>query len=434
MGAVPPINMKRIFAYLIIIVIFSNCSDKLTQDKYAQLIKAYSEQNYFKLDNLMSETKLNKREPTLLLCKAKLDYVFNRPESSNILINKILDKYSAYFNDTIIADLYFMKSNNEDRLQDYENACLNAQLLLEKYSHVYDSSFIREMEDDILIRKTLSGIPKMVIKQDADTRIPIKRDIAGLLNVPVIINNDSTDFIFDTGANKSVIVKSLANKYGARIFLPKINIYGFTGYRFESELCLIDIKIGDITIKNSVFIVLPDSLLSFGNGAYVIKGIIGFPVISALKELIFEDEKFLSIPKEPAQYNLRNFALREANPVILVKYRNDTLPFHFDTGADRTVLFATFLNKYKDEITENYKKLTVKMAGAGGDIETEAYLIDSVMLSAGEAQLQLDSLEVLTELLNANQRHVYGNFGQDFIKNFSKMEINFKSMHIKFSN
>jgi hypothetical protein len=136
----------------------------------------------------------------------------------------------------------------------------------------------------------------------------------------------------------------------------------------------------------------------------------------------------------PENRNLRNFMLDDLTPVIMVNYKNDTLPFHFDTGAGKTIFFATFLNKYKSDIVGRFEKTTVKLAGAGGYVETESYLMDSVVISAGGVQMQLDSSLVLTEFLSHEHQNFYGNFGQDLIQEYSEMTINFKSMWIRFAN
>jgi hypothetical protein len=426
--------MRNNLFFLIVLILFTGCTTKLSKEQNAKLFKIYNERNYFKLDNLMSRIEDKNNDPDWQLYKSKLDYVFNRSEESNFLINRLLKKKSGYFNDTTIADLHYMLAYNADRIQDYALATKEGELLISKYQHLYDSSFVSVLKDDLNIWKMLIGIPKMETKINFETQISLKKDIAGLLNIPVINNNDNdtTDFVFDTGANISVIVKSLATKLGATILKNKIYVYAFTGNRFESELGIASFKLGNIEIKNSVFLVFPDSLLSFVNGAYKIKGVIGFPVMNALKEFTLKENKVLIIPQIPEEKKFRNMALDDATPVIMVNYANDTLPFHFDTGADRTILYSNFYNKYKDKIAES-SKIKNKIGGAGGAIDAETYILDSAMIYAGNSNCQIYGLQILTKQLGDEQKYLYGNFGQDYIKNFSEMTINFASMNISFT-
>lgn len=424
--------MKKLFSLILAATVLFSCQKQLSPDQSLQLWKAYKEQNYFRLDKLVSALDSGIQPPEVLLFHAKLGYVFNRPEASNKAIDKLLEKYPKEFNDTIVSDLYLMRSVNFTRLENYKQALADGNAFIEKFSSLYDSSFIAETKDDNMVREALAEVPKMEAVTTSNVRIPIHRDMAGLINLPVMLQNDSIDFVFDSGANMSVIVTSVAEKYGFKPLDKKIHVLAITGKRIEAQLALVDLKMGNIEIKNSPFIIFPDSVLTFGNGIYTIKGIIGFPIMNALKEFTVKDDQFLVIPKTPSKVASRNFALDQATPVIMVTYQNDTLPFHFDTGAHSTLLYSTFFNKYKDFITQNCKKQTDQVGGAGGTTEVEAYILGKASLTAGGVQTDLDSLRILTKSLMSNQENLYGNFGQDFMKKYKVMTVNFEGMNIRF--
>lgn len=424
--------MKKLFSLILITTVLFSCQKQLSTDQSSQLWKAYKEQNYFRLDKFVSSLDSGIQTPEVLLFHAKLGYVFNRPEASNKAIDKLLEKYPKEFNDTIVSDLYLMRSVNFTRLENYKQALADGNAFIEKFSSLYDSSFISETKDDNMVREALSEVPKMEAVTSSDVRIPIHRDMAGLINLPVMLQNDSIDFVFDSGANMSVIVTSVAEKYGFKPLDKKIHVLAITGKRIEAQLALVNLKMGNIEIKNSPFIIFPDSVLTFGNGIYTIKGIIGFPIMNALKEFTVKDDQFLVIPKTPSKVDSRNFALDQATPVIMVTYQNDTLPFHFDTGAHSTLLYSTFFNKYKDYVTQNCKKQTDQVGGAGGTTDVEAYILGKASLTAGGVQTDLDSLRILTKSLMSNQENLYGNFGQDFMKKYKVMTVNFEGMNIRF--
>jgi hypothetical protein len=428
--------MKRIIIYLTASLLFSCCTNNNNFRHYDLLKKAYDQHNYFKLNTLFNSIGFNEKNPELLLYKAKLEYVFNRPENSNIIIDRLIHGFKSFFNDTVLADLIEMRANNDFRLQEYNSACDNNMTLMTNYSHVLDSAKLVSIAEDFILRKAISEIPKMVVEKQVagDITIPVNRDFAGLLNLPVCHDNDTFDFIFDTGANISVISKSFARKLGAHILPDKAKVNSIAGIKMDCELGYCDISLTGMEIKNTLFLVMEDSLLSFGDGYYVINGIIGFPVINALKEIIIKDDKLLILPEKTETCQVNNFALDNLNPTILVVYKNDSLPFHFDTGADKTILFNSFFEKYKNDIINNCSSVESSVTGAGGTTDTKAYLLDSALFMAGNARTTLDSLEVLTLDLLHDHQYVYGNFGQDFIRNYSYMKINFESMCISFSN
>ncbi len=426
--------MNKILLLLVAVIMLSARMKDLPGDQYKELQKAYKAHNYFKLDDLVKKTDPAVENAELLLYRAKTGYIFDKPRESDSLINILFNKYAKAFDDTVIADLYYMRAVNEDRLENYKNSYEYGDLVISKYSRLYDTAFIKELKDDNDVRLLLSNSPKMEITRIDDTRIKIRRDFAGLMNVPVVIGSDTIEFIFDTGANMPVIISSLARKYGFKALEGKIKVMAVTGKRIDADIALVNLNIGNIRIKNSPFIVFPDSVLTFAKGAYVIKGVIGFPIIKAFGELIFKNDKELIIPKIPEKCNGKNFALDGAMPVILVNYKNDSLPFHFDTGADKTFLYPSFFKKYKNDVLQHSKKITQKMGGAGGEIDVETYVLDSALLTAGNVQTRLDSLRILTKSLMSEQdQYFYGNFGQDFIKQYGVMKLNFEYMNINFS-
>jgi hypothetical protein len=413
--------------------VLTNCSTRITRDQSKKLLTYYKEKNFFKLDNLLSKIKFNDSNPDLFLYRATIDNVFNKPEESSRLINTLLKKYPEYFNDTIVKELCYMQSANAYRLQDYKTAYYNDSIIVTKYRHVCDSSEIETREDDITIFRSMLGVPKMEIQIPENSKIPIKRDLAGLQNVSVTMQKDSVDFVFDTGAAFSVIMESLAKKYGVRMIDGKVRTGTSTNKKVEGQMGLLNIKLGSIELTNVAFIVLPDSLLTFANGIYVIKGIIGFPVMYAFNGFTIKDNKYLTVSQKQQKTSDKNFAIDGQYIIIRVIALNDTMPFIFDSGNEATFLSSLFFNKYKNEIEGKCKKRNVETGGAGGMVKTEAYILDSLGIAAGNSRCTLDSLRIYqSDLSGYDMKFVYGNFGQDYVCKFSDMSINFASMNIEF--
>jgi hypothetical protein len=425
--------MKNLIVFLIAVVVFTNCSTRLTNEQGNQLFTHYKEKNFFKLDQLMSKITFDKSNPDLLLYRATLDNVFNKPEESNQLINILLKEYQKYFNDTIVKDLYTMRSANAYRLKDYKSAYSDNSMIVKKYRNVCDSSEIETLIDDITLFHSLMNVPKMEINMPENATVPMKRDIAGLQNIAVTLQKDTVDFVFDTGAAFSVMMESVAKKYGVKLLDEKVRTGTSTSKKVEGHMGLLTIKLGAMELKDVAFLVLPDSCLTFANGLYVIKGVIGFPEIYALKGFMIKDSKFLMVSQKQPETGDKNFAIDGQYIIIRVIARNDTLPFIFDSGNQETVLSSAFFNKYKSEITGKCKKGTVETGGAGGMEKTDAYILDSLSISAGNSQYTLDSLRIYPkDLMGYDMKYVYGNFGQNYVRKFSEMKINFASMNIEF--
>ncbi|MBK9226240.1 MAG: retropepsin-like domain-containing protein [Ignavibacteria bacterium] len=63
-----------------------------------------------------------------------------------------------------------------------------------------------------LIWKAASNLQPQEVSVRADSRIVVKKDIANLSNIGVILNGSPEQFIFDTGANFSTVSESYASK------------------------------------------------------------------------------------------------------------------------------------------------------------------------------------------------------------------------------
>ena len=425
--------MKNVFIYVIVMLIFTSCSHMLAQEQSNELLTYYKEKNFFKLDKLMLKIKFDEGNPDLLLYRATIENVFNKPEESNRLINIILKEYPIYFNDTTVKELYYMRSANAYRLQDYKSAYCDDSIIVNQYRHVCDSSEIETRKDDITIFRSMMDAPKMEINIPGNSNIPIKKDKAGLQNVPVTLQKDSVDFVFDTGAAFSVIMQSVAKKYGVKMIEGRVRTGTSTSKTVEGQMGLLNMKMGTLELKNVAFLVLPDSTLTFANGHYVIKGIIGFPVMYAFSEFTVTDNKYLTVSQKHQETSDKNFAIDGQYIIIRVIAHNDTLPFIFDSGNQTTVLSSSYFNKYKDEIIGTCKKWKVETGGAGGMETTEAYILDSLAIAAGNSRYTLDSLRIYPQDLSGyDMKYVYGNFGQNYVSKFSEMRINFTSMNIEF--
>jgi predicted aspartyl protease len=427
--------MKNLCVYLIAVLVLTSCSTipKKVQDN--KLLTYYKEKNFFKLENLLSKIKFDKSNPDLILYHATVDNVFNKPDESNRLINILLKDYAKYFNDTIVKELYYMRSANAYRLQDYKSAYFNDSVIVNKYRYVCDSSEIETRKDDITIFHTMMDVPKMEINMAENSKIPIKRDRAGLQNLAVTMQNDSVDFVFDTGAEFSVIIESVAKKYGVKMLDGNVRTGTSTSKKVNGHMGLLNIKLGSIELKNVAFLVLPDSLLTFANGLYVIKGIIGFPVMFAFTGFTIVDNEFLMVSQKHLESADKNFAIDGQYIIIRVTAHNDTLPFLFDSGNQTTILSSSYFNRYKTEIIGKCKKEEVVTGGAGGMVKTEAYILDSLTISAGNSRYTLDSIQIYPkDFLGYDMKYLYGNFGQNYISKFSEMRIDFGSMNISFAN
>jgi hypothetical protein len=176
---------------------------------------------------------------------------------------------------------------------------------------------------------------------------------------------------------------------------------------------------------------LPDEQLHFPSLNYTLDGILGFQVITQFKEVhIFQGGDFTILPTStPNQLN--NLVFDASTTVISAISNNDTLSFHLDTGATGTEFYGNYFNRFKTRIMENGRLETVESGGVGGSIKTQVYILPKVNFEIGRRKVELTEIAVRTKSAFKGQKY-NGNIGQDIIKQFDEMILNFELMYLDF--
>lgn len=421
--------MKQIKNSLILLVIAINliACNRNDEDTFREIYVLTEQNNFFKAKERYESNKEALSKTYQQFIEAILDNAFNKLEESEKKIDALINQKSN-IPDSIILQLYKVKYDNSVKLYKYKEAKNTAQIILNNYTNLLDDETKSSYENNLKIWTALENSPTQKVDIKKTTSLKIEKDIAGLSNLKVFANKEPFNFIFDTGANLSTTSLSVAKRSKMSIIPVDIEVGTITGIKVQAQLAVCDkLTMGDIDIFNVIFLVLPDETLSFPEVDYQIYGILGFPVIEALKEIsITQNGDFIISAKESNFSGSSNMAMKELTPLIYINNKH----FTFDTGADETILYHAFYKESKKEIDENYQPKKIGFGGAGGNKEFDGYIIDYTF-DVGGKQVKLDSINLLKEKITESET-VYGNIGQDLIQNFNTMTINFNQMFIKF--
>lgn len=432
--------MNQFHTFIVALFIFTSCGnpDKneinapIESDAHVlkNLTKYSEDKDFFKLKSSFELNKEKLSKGDYLFFEALVENTFNNPAKSNIAISTLISLPSSTVHDSLMTSLYLLKILNHTNLYEYGLAAQTGESLLKNYPNLLDSSEIASVENTNKIWQALKDTEKQVVVRDKDYTMPMPRDIAGLYNISTAFPDSSLDFIFDTGANFSVIRRSLVKELGLKLIKSDFLVTAATGTKVKSDLAVAEsFSIGGMTINNAVFLVFEDEDLSFPG--YDIYGIIGYPVIEALGEIHLKEGEIF-IPKEITPYTFDNFALDGFMPILSASHEGDSLLFHFDTGAAATKLYQEYFNKYQIQIESNNELETFSSGSAGGMVEFDGYKISGFKLSIADSKTILDSLQLHIENIGGTELKVHGNLGQDFIKQFDKMIISFEHSSILF--
>jgi hypothetical protein len=330
--------------------------------------------------------------------------------------------------DSLRFKLYETKYDNALKLYNYEEAKNTILTILSDYKKYLDNEQTDDYENSLKIWTALENAPEQKVDIKKVTNIKMEKDVAGLNTLKMFANNDSLNFIFDTGANLSTTSLSVATQLNMKIIPVDIKVGTITGDKVLAKLAVCSkLTMGNIDLFNVVFLVLPDEALSFPQINYQIYGILGFPVIEALKEIrITQNGDFIVPLVESASSESSNMSMKGLTPLIYINEKH----FTFDTGADQTLLYQRFYKENQKEIDKNYQPEKISFGGAGGKKEFDGYKINYTLSIEGE-QVKLQDISLLKEKIKESET-VYGNIGQDLVQKFDTMIINFDKMFIRF--
>jgi predicted aspartyl protease len=420
--------------YLIAIVfVMAGCTKASNNAGSVKKLKSLLDKNeYFKLDAKFKLLTDSLDEDNRLYFKSYLDNAFNRNDECIKDIDSLLKQPALKLPDSVKSALKKLQGDSYFKTYQYAKAAQCDSNILKQYKHALHKDDIDDINNDLLIRNALKNTPAQQTLIKNNTTIPWKKDKIGLIEIPFTTHAQAFDAIFDTRANISSITQTYAKKLGLHILDVSYNEgSGATGLQFKTGMGIADsLYIGDVLVKNVVFQVMPDSILYIAPVKFQLNVIIGFPVIEQLREVhIFSNGK-MTIPLIPAKSDLHNFALDGLDPVIALRSGNDTLSFHFDSGASSSVLYAAYFEKYKARVIKAGIQKTVGFGGAGGAQKKKVYVLPKFNLTLGGKSVVVDSVSVLTKPITPGEKF-YGNIGQDFTNKFSEVIYNFKDMYIK---
>lgn len=401
---------------------------------YAQtetLKDLYDKRQYFDLrDAVEKQSKDNPAE--IIFYRGAIANRFNAAEKSVSLLQEYIkksDKAAAN-----LADAYETLANDYTKLYEYGKAADVYKFLIDNFKDKLEAEKIKGYENVFGLWNALRAVPPQTVSFGGDSTVQGTRDKAKLLNVPVVINNQTMGFVFDTGANISTMTVSTANKLNLKIIESDVSVGSSTDKKVKSKLAVAPVlRFGNAEIHNAVFLVLDDKSLFFPPINYQINGIVGFPVMESLGKLtLTRGDQIIVAAKSDANKSAPNMCLEGMLPLIAATYKNKRMIFSFDTGATNSDFYPLFFKADEAEIRRASPAQKVKNGGAGGFTEVTAYSVKNLDLTVGGKTARFSKAQVFIEPSNEESRYVYGNLGQDLIKQFERMTLDFRAMQIVF--
>lgn len=401
-------------------------TDYATTQLVKRLADKLEHRQYFELKKIYDSYERRLPSSYALFFGAHVDAAFNAPAESNRKITELLKHPAGTIEPTDMLGLLSVKQQNHIHLFEYQQAWQTSKFITSTYRDKMSEADLENYSNTEKLWEAILHAPPQEIEQKGDVLVDLPKDKADLFRIEMSLGGMKKRFVFDTGANFSVMQHSVAQKLGLQIIEANFLTTAATGKQVESDVAIVpELKIGGLTIRHAVFIIFDDQQLQFPENDYEIEGIIGFPIIRAMKEIHIGQENTLFIPENKSKLPTKNLALDGLFPVVEVNCNDVALAFHFDTGANITMLYPRYYERFQQKIDKKYTPESFKATSAGGEVESKGFVLKKVKFKLGEQSVKLKNVRLLTDEHHSDET-VYGNLGQDFFSQFKGYVLNFE--------
>src|SRR4051794_1313742 len=249
------------------------------------------------------------------------------------------------------------------------------------------------------LNEALRDVPAQTVRLDDSRTVQARRNGLGTWNVPVEVNGESGDWIFDTGANMSAITQSEARRMKLVVRETTTYVSGSTGKKNPLHLAVAnDVHFGGSRFNNVVFLVLEDQSLYIAPLKQQINGILGLPVIRALGSVSMTPEGLVRIEAAaPAQHDQPNLFFQELTPMVAAAHNGHELQIFLDTGNNTTFLYPSSRQTLSLTERSHLKKKKEQMGGAGAVTKRTTEVIPSLRFEILGREIELKALSLVAK-------------------------------------
>jgi Aspartyl protease len=356
--------------------------------------------------------------------KAAVEAAFNQPQAENDLNAVIKSKPDP----ATLIEARELLIASDYRTGRYKEAFSQAKAILSKKP---DAEDIRNILPTL---KVLSSFQEQAVvpgdPAKANATIPIEFQDQNLV-LPVTINGVQAHYIFDNGFSLSALSESEALRLGLKIRDVKTSIDTMTGAQVNVRIAVAnDLELAGVHLRNVAFYVLPKNEPPLNQLAPGRQGILGLPVIFALRHFQWSPagRTFTVLPPEAQKRNLApNLAFESTSIFAQLAFHGKVLDFSLDTGAQRTELYPAFARNFP-EIKASGTPEARKLTGVGGSARIESVLVHALNFIVGGSEVQLKPAHILLRDNNSNSSWFTGNLGMDLLNQATSVEIDFDAM------
>ncbi len=414
-------TMKPLLPLLILALATTNLSAQSNKmDK--KINELIASQNYIELNQQYPNIKDKLSEMMRLKTEAILGSKFNRYEESCHAISALLNDHATELQTEDFSTLYSTLINNLSALGDYAQVKEVMQTIAPDDKEALNYFTMRE------------NAPKFeIIFPETDTELPFTIQNIGAgqhIMIEGEINGKKENYIFDTGCNEFNFVSiAFAEAHNFTFIFDSLHTTGSTGGDGYCKVAVApELKLGDIVLKNSLFLVYDDLMLP---DSISLDPVLGTTVQRALGEVhIVNSEQKMVIPRKNTEIPScgQNLFL-EGSYYLSLQVNGKRTAMLFDTGSSNTSLNDNYYNQHKKKTHATGTKGEATIGGFGKYSTYHVYTLPKVAFEVCNNSVTLNEIDVEV-FRNSELPYVMGTVGTDFILAYSKVIINFNDMFV----
>jgi hypothetical protein len=402
------------------------CSGHFTFAQASNMDTLVSNKEYAQLERALPSTTMSKVDEAYF--SGLLANHLNRPADSIKLLESILPTLEA---DNPLRAEYAVCTLADDlvKLSLYGKAA-DTYTLAARIADSQARSSLCHADREAARWALFTEAPAQGVVSGMATVVRGTKDKLGLIELPVSGGNYSGAWLLDTGANLTVIRRSVAARMGLQLSATAESAAGISGRMVAVHSAVIpEFRIGSVVLRNVPVLVVEDSDLTFPELDYEIDGSLGLPVLAAFGKMTMYADASVKLGRGTGE-KMRssashNLFLDGFTPLIAADLGEGDDLFVIDTGAQATILSSKFFAQSKDMAWGNL--VTFDLAGAGGVGTMAAFTAENLVANFGGYCTALGDAHLLLADTESDG-DFYGIIGQSAFRNFSSITLDFQNM------
>ena len=363
----------------------------------------------------------------------------NKPEESIKLLAPLVAQLNAADATSALQGLgnqekLMRKTLAEDylRLGDWPKAAEAYRNLEAKLGASFTADERDELELPLKLLPLIAAYPPMTVEAGEPFTLPYDRDALGLTDIPVFVDAQSHDWMLDPTAPFNLICRSTAREVGLHLSPESAVVHTITGRPMQVHATIIPrFTVGTVTYRNMTAFVFEDADYYFPATKYLVRGVLGYPAVSALGSITLTSDAKVEIQPGAKGERLTKgarFFLDGDRVVAALGKPGDERMFVLDAAGQQTYLSSRYYAEHSEQFVD--KKMTLlQVPGSQHHPPAPAYLADSVKLLVGNTPVDLHYVQVLAEPLGAAAvDDSYGTLGMDALDELKSYTFDYRTM------